>query len=43
MKERRLSGAGSNKKMQPKQLDVLISGGHLSPSGPLQKHLRCSR
>jgi hypothetical protein len=28
MKERRLIGAGSNKKVQPKQLDVLIGGGH---------------
>jgi hypothetical protein len=43
MNELRLIGTGSNNKMQPKQLDVLISGGHLSPSGPLQKHLRCSR
>jgi hypothetical protein len=43
MNERRIIGAGSNKKMQPKQLDVLIGGGHLFPWDPLQKYLRCSR
>jgi nitrogen-specific signal transduction histidine kinase len=39
MNKRRLIGAGRNKKMRPKQLDVLIGGGHFSPSGPLQKHI----
>jgi hypothetical protein len=43
MNELRVIGTGSNNKMQPKQLDVSISSGQLSSSGPLQKHLRCLR